>query len=51
MTENSQEFDLVVATKSTASNLYDLMIRLAEHIQRLETENAELKSRFSNDVK
>jgi hypothetical protein len=33
-------------TKTTAKNMYELMIQLAHHIDTLETENAELKQKL-----
>jgi len=44
------DFDIVSHTQSTARNMYELMLQLAEHIRKLEMENAELKNRLSDDM-
>lgn len=49
--EEQPEFDIVAHTQSTARNMYELMLQLAEHIRRLEMENAELKNQLSDDFK
>jgi hypothetical protein len=33
-------------TKTTAKNMYELMMQLANHIETLEAENAELKAKL-----
>ena len=33
-------------TKTTAKNMYELMMQLANHIETLEAENAELKQKL-----
>jgi uncharacterized protein YceH (UPF0502 family) len=33
-------------TKTTAKNMYELMMQLANHIEALEAENAELKQKL-----
>lgn len=41
-----KELDIVAITKSTAKNLYELMLELAIHIEKLEAENADLKRKL-----
>jgi hypothetical protein len=41
-------------TKTTAKNMYELMMQLANHIETLEAENAELKAKLeahNDDIK
>ena len=38
-------------TKKTAQNVFDLMHQLAMHIQKLEEENAELRSKLPDQSK
>jgi hypothetical protein len=41
-----KEFDIVSTTQTTARNLYELMLNLAEHIRKLEMENADLRAQL-----
>ena len=46
--------DIIELTKTTAQNMYELMIALAQRIDSLEKENANLKQQLSvqnNDTK
>jgi hypothetical protein len=43
---SEQEFDIVTVTQTTARNLYELMLNLAEHIRKLEMENADLRAQL-----
>lgn len=47
MTQNNQ-IDIVAVTQTTAKNLYELMLQLANHIDTLQKENAELKAKLEN---
>jgi hypothetical protein len=38
--------NIVDITKTTAKNMYELMMQLANHIETLEAENAELKQKL-----
>jgi hypothetical protein len=46
-----QEINIVDITRATAKNLYELMQELASHIEKLQSENAELKRKpeLNND--
>lgn len=46
----TEQIDIVGVTKVTAKNLYELMLQLADHIDTLQKENAELRAKL-NDVK
>jgi hypothetical protein len=49
-----QQINIVELTKSTAKNLFEMMMELAAHIEKLEVENAELRNKLSaktNDFK
>jgi len=37
--------------KETAHNTYALLIKMAEHIEKLEKENAELRTKLEDDFK
>ena len=43
--------DIVELTKTTAQNMYELMLALAQRINSLEKENAELKEQLKNESK
>lgn len=43
--------DIVELTKTTAQNMYELMLALAQRIDSLEKENAELKKQLKNESK
>ena len=45
---NAEKIDIVSATQSTAKNLYELMMQLANRIDTLQKENAELKAQLEN---
>lgn len=45
------EFDIVAHTQTTARNMYELMLQLAEHIRKLEMENANLKQQLADNNK
>ena len=38
---------IIELTKTTAQNIYDMLIQLASHIEKLEAENADLKKKLS----
>lgn len=42
------EFDIVSHIQTTARNLYELMLQLAERIRQLEAENAELRNQLAD---
>lgn len=49
-----KELNIIEITRSTAKNLFELMNELANHIERLETENDELRHKLaasSDDLK
>lgn len=37
--------------RTAAKNMYELLLQLADHIEKLETENANLKSRLQSNGK
>jgi uncharacterized protein (UPF0335 family) len=43
--------DIVELTKTTAQNMYELMLALAQRIESLEKENADLKEKLKNESK
>jgi uncharacterized protein (UPF0335 family) len=43
--------DIVELTKTTAQNMYELMLALAQRIDSLEKENADLKEKLKNETK
>jgi len=43
--------DIVELTKTTAQNMYELMMQLAVRIETLEKENTDLKEKLKNDSK
>jgi hypothetical protein len=42
-----ENFNVAEVTKTTAKNMYELLMQLASHIEKLETENATLKQKLS----
>ena len=40
-------FNVAEVTKTTANNMYELLMQLANHIEQLEAENASLKQKLS----
>jgi hypothetical protein len=38
-----ENFNVAEVTKTTAKNMYELLMQLANHIEKLEAENSELK--------
>ena len=44
---NMVNFNVVEVTKTTAKNMYELLMQLANHIEKLEAENADLKKKLS----
>jgi hypothetical protein len=42
-----ENFNVAEVTKTTAKNMYDLLMQLASHIEKLEYENAGLKQKLS----
>mgnify|MGYP000442113239 FL=1 len=38
---------IIELTKTTAQNIYEMLIQLASHIEKLEAENADLKKKLS----
>ena len=45
------EITIVEMLRQTAQNTYDLLNKMADHIERLEAENADMKRRLSDDLK
>ena len=45
------DITIVEMLRQTAQNTYDLLNKMADHIQRLEAENADMKRRLSDDLK
>lgn len=45
-----KELDIVAITRSTAKNLYELMLELAIHIEKLEAENDELRRKLNSET-
>ncbi len=41
-----KDFNVVEVTKTTAKNMYELLMQLANHIEKLEAENADLKRKL-----
>ena len=41
-----QDFNVVEVTRTTAKNMYELLMQLASHIEKLEAENTELKRKL-----
>jgi uncharacterized protein (UPF0335 family) len=42
-----ENFNVAEVTKTTAKNMYELLLQLASHIEKLEAENATLKHKLS----
>jgi hypothetical protein len=42
-----ENFNVAEVTKTTAKNMYELLMQLANHIEKLETENTDLKKKLS----
>jgi uncharacterized protein (UPF0335 family) len=42
-----ENFNVAEVTKTTAKNMYELLMQLASHIEKLEYENADLKQKLS----
>jgi len=42
-----ENFNVAEVTKTTAKNMYELLMQLANHIEKLEYENANLKQKLS----
>ena len=42
-----ENFNVAEVTKTTAKNMYELLMQLANHIEKLQTENADLKKKLS----
>jgi hypothetical protein len=47
----NEQLDLVKVVQNTAENMFNLLMELASHIDRLEKENLELKAKLSDDFK
>jgi hypothetical protein len=41
-----KNFDVAEVTRTTAKNMYELLLQLASHIEKLEAENSELKRKL-----
>ena len=41
-----ENFNVAEVTKTTAKNMYELLLQLASHIEKIEAENAELKRKL-----
>ena len=46
-----ENFNVVEVTRSTATNMYELLMQLAAHIETLTAENTELKEKLKNESK
>lgn len=44
-----ENFNVSEITKTTAKNMYELLMQLANHIEKLEAELAELKAKHGNE--
>ena len=42
-----ENINVAEVTKTTAKNMYELLMQLANHIEKIETENSDLKQRLS----
>ena len=42
-----EKFNVAEVTKTTAKNMYELLMQLASHIEKLEAENTDLKKKLS----
>lgn len=40
------EFDLPGIVETTAKNMYEMLMQMADHIRKIEAENAELKQKL-----
>lgn len=41
-----ENFDLPGIVETTAKNMYEMLMQMADHIRKIETENAELKRKL-----
>jgi predicted transcriptional regulator len=41
-----ENFNVAEVTKTTAKNMYELLMQLANHIEKLQTENEDLKKKL-----
>jgi hypothetical protein len=41
-----KDFNVAEVTRTTATNMHDLLMQLASHIEKLEADNAELKRKL-----
>ena len=46
-----ENINIVEVVRTTAKNMYEMLMQLASHIEALETENSELKAKLSDDFK
>lgn len=46
-----EHFNVAEVTKTTAKNMYELLMQLASHIEKLEAENAALTEKLQNESK
>ena len=44
-----ENFNVAEVTKTTAKNMYELLMQLANHIEKLEAELTELKAKHGNE--
>jgi len=42
------KINIVDLTKASAKNLYEMLIEIANHIEKLQTENAELRRKLNS---
>jgi hypothetical protein len=42
-----ENINVAEVTKTTAKNMYELLMQLANHIEKIEAENSDLKQRLS----
>jgi hypothetical protein len=46
-----ENVNIVEVVRTTAKNMYEMLMQLAGHIETLENENSELKAKLSDDFK
>jgi hypothetical protein len=46
-----ENVNIVEVVRTTAKNMYEMLMQLAGHIEALENENSELKAKLSDDFK
>lgn len=46
----NEEINIVDLTRVTAKNLYEMLMEVSNHIEKLQAENAELKRKLNADT-